>query len=92
MSNIDSPSSTSLSPPVYQHAFSKSKRFLIMSIVIYLGIANAFGALGATILLGPVIQKDLDITTDELQWLTTSFYITIVCQLLLRGPTLQHQS
>lgn len=63
-----------------------------MSIVIYLGIANAFGALGATILLGPVIQDDLDISTDELQWLTTSFYITVVSSFLLRDnirvPTL----
>ena len=59
-----------------------------MSIVIYLGIANAFGALGATILLGPVIQDDLDISTDELQWLTTSFYITVVSSFLLRDdPT-----
>jgi hypothetical protein len=92
MSIMDSPSSTSSSTPVYQHAFSNSKKFFLMSIVIYLGIANAFGALGATILLGPMIQNDLDITTDELQWLTTSFYITVVSHFRLRVAALSSAS
>ena len=33
---------------------------------------------GGTILLGPTIQEDFDMSTDELQWLGTSFYIPLV--------------
>lgn len=54
-----------------------------MVVVISLGIANAFGALGGTILLGPTIQDALGMSTDELQWLTTSFYIPLVHRLRL---------
>jgi hypothetical protein len=62
---------------VIRQSYSKGRVWLLMSVVIGLGIANAFGALGGTILLGPTIQKDLNMSTDELQWLTTSFYIPL---------------
>ena len=47
-----------------------------MTIVIFLGIVNAFG--GGTGLIGPKVQADLGFSTDELQWLSTSFYIPLV--------------
>lgn len=55
-----------------------------MAVVISLGIANAFGGLGGTILLGPTIQDALKMSTDEMQWLNTSFYIPLVSRPLLR--------
>ena len=74
MSSVDIDSASLVSAGQY----SKSKKWLLMTVVISLGIANAFGALGGTILLGPTIQKDMKMSTDELQWLTTSFYIPLV--------------
>jgi xanthine/uracil permease len=65
---------TTITPPAY----SKRRQRVILTVAIFLGVANAFGSLGGTILLGPTIQDDLGMSTDELQWLTTSFYIPLV--------------
>lgn len=47
-----------------------------MGIVVLIGLVNAFG--GSMTLLGPKIQEDLGFSTDDLQWLGTSFYIPLV--------------
>ncbi|KAG7562295.1 hypothetical protein FFLO_02283 [Filobasidium floriforme] len=65
--------------------YSTGKVWLLMTVVIGLGLANAFGALGGTILLGPTIQEDFNMSTDELQWLGTSFYIPLGCFSLVTG-------
>ena len=55
---------------------SPSRKCFLVAIIVLLGMVNSFG--GSTVLIGPKIQDDLGFSTDELQWLSTSFYIPLV--------------
>jgi len=69
--SVSTSTPATVNPPV-----SRSRKILLMTIVIFLGMVNAFG--GGTGLIGPKVQADLGFSTDELQWLSTSFYIPLV--------------
>lgn len=58
--------------------YSNARKCLMMVVIMLLGLTNHYGSIGGTILLGPSLQKPLQISSDELQWLTTSFYIPLV--------------
>jgi len=65
-------------PTVINDGVTRSRKILLMTVVAFLGMVNAFA--GGTTLIGPKVQADLGFSTDELQWLSTSFYIPLVCR------------
>jgi len=75
MTSSDETASTP-APTVINDEVTRWRKILLMTVVTFLGMVNAFG--GGTTLIGPKVQADLGFSTDELQWLSTSFYIPLV--------------
>jgi hypothetical protein len=92
--NDDDMASTTL-PTALNHEITRSRKILLMTVVVFLGLVNSFG--GGTVLIGPRVQADLGFSTNELQWLSTSFYIPLVrrscnsSSLLLIGLLFSHE-